>query len=200
MCEVGISPELRRSLWPLLLSARAPLEPTAAAYRLLRGAAMGRAAAHEHEEARHTALIEGDLARTFPKLGYFAERGGMMRASLLELLLVYCALPDGLPYRQGMSHLAATLLLHVHEPHLACACLNALLTGYPVLRACASLQFGPVLRYFDVTLEQQLPAVHLHLRRHEISSDVYLVRWLLTMFSQVSDQPQHTRPTRLTRH
>ena len=107
-----------------------------------------------------------------------------MRAALLEVLLVYCALPDGMPYRQGMSHLAATLLLHVHEPHLACACLHALLTGYPVLRACASLHFGPVLLYFELTLEQQLPAVHMHLRRHEISSDVYLVRWLLTMFSQ----------------
>jgi hypothetical protein len=36
-----------------------------------------------------------------------------------------------------------------------------------------------------VALEGQLPAVHRHLRQLEIASDVYLVRWLLTMFSQV---------------
>ena len=36
-----------------------------------------------------------------------------------------------------------------------------------------------------MALEARLPAVHRHLRTLEIASDVYLVRWLLTMFSQV---------------
>ena len=59
--------------------------------------------------------------------------------------------------------------------------IKILATRYSLLHYSLHAQ---VLRYFDRCLEQQLPAVHLHLRRHEIASDVFLVRWLLTMFSQ----------------
>ena len=40
-----------------------------------------------------------------------------------------------------------------------CAALNALLSGYPVLRACASLDLAPAIGYFDHALAKRLPAV-----------------------------------------
>ena len=83
-----------------------------------------------------------------------------------------------------MSHLAATLLLHVHEPHLACACLHALLAGYPVLRACASLRFGPPIAAFDSALRSLLPALAAHLDALDVRPDLYLVPWLLTAFAR----------------
>jgi hypothetical protein len=185
LCILGIPPELRQRAWPMLLSMRAPLEPSATEYRLLRqaaderraerahlraaarareGAAEGsqhaagascqdsaagaaRAPAEASEEAdsdsmRSERLIETDLSRTFPKVLLFAE-GGPLRALLSEVLHIYCALPGSLPYRQGMSHLAAVLLLHLQEPALTCASLSSLLGGYPILRACASLHLRP---------------------------------------------------------
>ena len=54
-----------------------------------------------------------------------------------------------------MSHLGAALLLHLHEARLACAALNALLVGYPVLRACVSMHVTPVLDFFEATLAAQ---------------------------------------------
>lgn len=107
-----------------------------------------------------------------------------MRGQLSEVLHIYCALPGSLPYRQGMSHLAAVLLLHLQEPALTCASLSSLLGGYPILRACASLHLGPAVEFFDATLARLLPALAARLSRLEISSHLYLMPWILTLFSR----------------
>ena len=83
-----------------------------------------------------------------------------------------------------MSHLAAVLLLHLAEPHLACTALASLLGGYPILRACASLHIGPAMAFFDATLASQLPSVSARLRHLDITSDLYLTPWILTLFSR----------------
>ena len=107
-----------------------------------------------------------------------------MRGQLSEVLHIYCALPGSLPYRQGMSHLAAVLLLHLQEPALTCASLSSLLGGYPILRACASLHLRPAVEFFDATLARLLPALAARLSRLEISSHLYLMPWILTLFSR----------------
>ena len=86
-----------------------------------------------------------------------------MRSQLNEVLFVFCTMTDGIPYQQGMSHLAATLLLHLHEPRVACAALSALLHGYPVLRACVSMNFAPsVCQITQIT--------HPHISRDQMYS------------------------------
>ena len=149
MCEAGIPPHERRRAWPLLLSMHAPLLPTPAEYATLRdeasewmAAATAQTAAlsecgNMSATAAAAAVIATDLRRTFPSFGAFGD-GGMMHSMLREVLWTYGAMADALDYRQGMSHLAAVLLLHVHHPPLACACLSALLAGYPILRACGA--------------------------------------------------------------
>ena len=138
------APELRRHAWPLLLSMHAPLLPGAPAYAALLQTARERLAAVPAQAAERewVRLIDTDLSRTFASLALFSE-GEPMHAMLREVLWTYCSMADGLPYRQGMSHLAAVLLLHVHEPPLACACLSALLSGYPILRACGACSPAP---------------------------------------------------------
>ena len=187
LCADGIPPELRCRAWPLLLSMRAPLEPSAANYTRLCQLTKERRAATNlaDEDGTKTCmhLIRTDLARTFPSLGLFVD-GGSMQSTLEEVLWAYCSLPEALPYCQGMSHLAAVILLHIPEPYLACACLSSLLEGYPVLRACVSLDVRPAIAFFDRALSQQLPALTARLSLLDIPSDLYLVPWLLTMFSR----------------
>ena len=184
LCERGIPPELRCDAWPRLLSTRAALQPTADEYELLRMAAVERISGSIHEEFKHTRLIEVDLARTFPRLGFFGE-GGPLRGRLRELLWVYCLLPDGLPYRQGMSHLAATLLLHLQDDaHLACASLHALLGGYPILRAAASLRLAPSLRFFEAGARLACPASARRLAALEIGPELYFIPWVVTLFTR----------------
>ena len=71
-----------------------------------------------------------------------------MREMLAEVLWTYCYLPEGMAYRQGMSHLAGVLLLHLREPHLTCVCLASLLGGSPILRTCMSLHLQPSIDFF----------------------------------------------------
>ena len=141
------------------------------------------AAEEDAAEPRDTGLIEIDLGRTFPSLGLFGE-GGVLQPQLREVLHVYCTLPDSLPYRQGMSHLAAVLLLHLRSPHRTCVSLCALISGYPILRACVSHHVGPAVAFFEATLAQQLPAVATHLGELGVPTNLYLLPWLLTMFSR----------------
>ena len=99
-------------------------------------AAEAEAAATLAADVRTLNLISADLSRTLPSLALFGP-GELLHAKLREVLWTYCAaLPDGVAYVQGLSHVAAVLVLHVPEPPLACACLASLLSGYPILRAC----------------------------------------------------------------
>jgi hypothetical protein len=206
LCEAGIPVEHRRRAWPLLLSMHAPLEPSVTEYARLREVAHGRIRAmaaaskqaeeedkgevtedvdsHEDDdEARSIRLIDTDLSRTLTSSGLFHEGSGM-REVLREVLVTFCSHQDGLAYRQGMAFLAAVLLVHVREAQLACACLSALLSGYPMLRACAALQVQPAVTLFETLLTEQLPALAARLRLLEVPTDLYLVPWLLTIFSR----------------
>lgn len=210
LCERGIPPDERWRAWPLLLSMRAPLLPIPSEFSALRQAAAeqmsaavarlevysvracdgdpddggGERGGKEAEEEQRLRLILTDLGRTFPSLGLFCE-GGSLRSALQELLWVYCSAVDGgLPYVQGMSHVAAVLLLAVQDAALACASLSALLSGYPIFRACVSLQVQPAVRFFDLALGAQLPALASRLSELGIPSDLFLVPWLVTLFAR----------------
>jgi Rab-GTPase-TBC domain len=66
----------------------------------------------ETREERWCREIESDLSRTFPRLAFFAE-GSPMRAQLRRVLLSYALYRPDHGYSQGMSHLAAVLMLCV---------------------------------------------------------------------------------------
>ena len=110
------------------------------------------------DECSLAQLIEADLGRTFPSLALFDEQSPM-RLKLREMLWIYVNLPHGLPYTQGMSHLAATLLLHFGEPSAACPALHVLVSTSPVLQACLRMETSATLHFFDLALSRELPTL-----------------------------------------
>ena len=156
LCEIGIPIELRHQAWPLLLSMRAPLLPTSSEYEdakmiainrmqiaaeVANGATVrttGLSTEVMEADAKLYHLIGNDLDRTFPSTHLFTYPIGPYSHMLREVLWVYCTLPDSISYFQGLSHLAAVLLLHTNKPSTTCASLSALLSGYPLLRACGT--------------------------------------------------------------
>jgi len=74
------------------------------------------------------AQIEMDLQRTMPTIGNFS-RGGDLEAPLRNVLLAYAHTRPHLSYVQGMSHIAAALLL-VMPPPRAWACMVNLLDAH----------------------------------------------------------------------
>jgi alpha-tubulin suppressor-like RCC1 family protein len=185
----GIPPSIRARVWPLAIGNKLKITPDM--YQIYRK----RTQAYKREQAsaigrEHTlSLIDTDLPRTFPSLKLFdAASGGPYYAFLLEVLETYACYRPDLGYIQGMSYLAAMLCLHMpQDRYLAFQCLANLMVHehlFTFYLLDAELS-GVYYVLFETFLKAQQPALHAHLRSLGISSAMYLMNWLQTLFLQV---------------
>ncbi|CAL4092407.1 unnamed protein product, partial [Meganyctiphanes norvegica] len=65
-------------------------------------------------------VILRDINRTFPAHEYFKEAGGMGQDSLFKISKAYAVYDEEVGYCQGLSFLAAALLLHMPEEQTFC--------------------------------------------------------------------------------
>ncbi|CAH2091485.1 unnamed protein product [Euphydryas editha] len=124
-------------------------------------------------------LIQLDISRTFPHLCIF-QPGGPYFDVLHELLAAYvCYRPD-IGYIQGMSFIAAVLILNMEAPQ-AFVCFANLLDG-PVLRAAFTRDGATMQRLWKAysrLLRRQLPAL-----ADALAPELYLLEWLYTAFAK----------------
>ncbi|CAG4939518.1 unnamed protein product [Parnassius apollo] len=124
-------------------------------------------------------LIQLDIARTFPHLCIF-QPGGPYFDVLHELLAAYvCYRPD-IGYIQGMSFIAAVLILNMEAPQ-AFVCFANLLDG-PVLRAAFTRDGAAMQRLWKAygrLLRHNVPAL-----AELVAPELYLVEWLYTAFAK----------------
>ena len=129
-------------------------------------------------------LIEYDLPRTFPTLGFFHD-GGDMQLSLERILQAYACLRPDVGYVQGMSYLAAVLLLYMDE-------LNAFKCLVNILNRRNNMDFYLLkkeaidiyVKCFDYFFEEQLPLLYGHMSGEGLTSEMYLMDWNLALFSK----------------
>eukprot|EP01117_Protostelium_nocturnum_P016035 TRINITY_DN6276_c0_g1_i3.p1 TRINITY_DN6276_c0_g1~~TRINITY_DN6276_c0_g1_i3.p1 ORF type:complete len:506 (+),score=147.82 TRINITY_DN6276_c0_g1_i3:287-1804(+) len=128
-------------------------------------------------------LIHLDLPRTFPALSIF-QPDGPCHNQLKEVLEAYvCYRPD-IGYVQGMSYIAAVLLLN--------------LDTFPAFKVLANILNKPLhltffrmtqkevesyMNWFDSLLALHLPKVHKQLQEVGINH-TYLVDWIMTIYSK----------------
>jgi len=129
-------------------------------------------------------LIEYDLPRTFPTLGFFHD-GGDMQLSLERILQAYTCFQPSVGYVQGMSYLAAVLLLYMDELD-AFKCLVNILNrrnnmDFYLLKKEAIDKY---VECFDFFFEAHLPTLYHHMREEGLSSEMYLMDWNLALFSK----------------
>jgi hypothetical protein len=137
------------------------------------------------EQRRHTALlIKWDLPRTFPTLKFFHD-GGSIHADLERILCAYTLYRPDVGYVQGMSFVAAMLLLYLDD----CAAFQCLANLLSRKGTCDffSLQHRNVQRYvvcFDHFFQLKLPLLFAHMRQQDLSSEMFLMDWHLTLFAK----------------
>lgn len=135
-------------------------------------------------KAHTVELIVMDVSRTFPSLCIFQE-GGPFHDVLHSILGAYtCYRPD-VGYVQGMSFLAAVLLLNM-EPSDAFICFANLLNK-PCQLAFFRVDHPMMVAYFaafQIFLEEFLPSVHAHFIEENFTPDMYLIDWTFTLFSK----------------
>lgn len=129
-------------------------------------------------------LIKLDISRTFPSLFIF-QKGGPYHDLLHSVLGAYtCYRPD-IGYVQGMSFIAAVLILNLEEADAFITFANLL--NKPCQMAFFRVDHDLMLKYFaafEVFFEENLPRLFNHFQSNNLSPDLYLIDWIFTLYSK----------------
>ncbi|XP_028629332.1 TBC1 domain family member 12 isoform X1 [Grammomys surdaster] len=129
-------------------------------------------------------LIKLDISRTFPSL-YIFQKGGPYHDVLHSVLGAYtCYRPD-VGYVQGMSFIAAVLILNLEEADAFIAFANLL--NKPCQLAFFRVDHSMMLKYFatfEVFFEENLSKLFLHFKSYNLTPDIYLIDWIFTLYSR----------------
>ena len=140
---------------------------------------------HEQINKEHSLrLIASDIPRTFPLLKIFHE-DGPLHEPLVEVLQSYVAYRPDIGYVQGMSYLASMFLLNMDAPASFAGLANLLHQDiyYSFFRMeIKSMSYH--LLAFQALFSEQLPALYKRFKQLDISPDMYMYEWLLTVFSR----------------
>ncbi|XP_014284415.1 rab GTPase-activating protein 1 isoform X1 [Halyomorpha halys] len=137
------------------------------------------------KESNCEAVIQRDINRTFPAHEFFKEgSGGGGQDSLFRISKAYAVHDTEVGYCQGLSFLAATLLLHMPEEQAFCVLLKVMYDyglrelykdGFECLR----------LRLYQLNrlMEEQLPQLYHHFQEKGVESHMFASQWFLTLYT-----------------
>ncbi|CAI5456391.1 unnamed protein product [Caenorhabditis angaria] len=168
----GIPDQLRGQVWQLLSKADKCQDIIDAYTSLLL------------KECPSEQVIMRDIHRTFPAHDHFKQSGGEGQEALYKISKAYSLYDEEVSYCQGLSFLAASLLLHMPEEQAFCT-LVKIMFDYG-LRDLFKLGFDNLhLRFYQLTslLKDYLPDLHQHLELIGIETHMYASQWFLTLFT-----------------
>ncbi|KAJ8911434.1 hypothetical protein NQ315_005967, partial [Exocentrus adspersus] len=129
-------------------------------------------------------VIQLDISRTFPHLCIFQE-GGPYSETLHSLLAAYvCYRPD-VGYVQGMSYIAAILILNME--HFDAFICFANLLNQPLHLSAFTLDQTQMQAYYNAYNEVfkfNLPKLYSHFEKSGLTPDLYLLDWIYTIFAK----------------
>ncbi|XP_065362492.1 rab GTPase-activating protein 1-like isoform X3 [Calliphora vicina] len=136
------------------------------------------------KETKCETVIQRDIHRTFPAHKCFKESGGSGQDALFKVSKAYAVYDSEVGYCQGLSFIAASLLLHMPEEDAFCV-LVSLMYDYS-LRDLYKQGFEVLylrLYQLDRLIKDHLPKLHEHFVNCGIETHMYASQWLLTLFT-----------------
>ncbi len=137
----------------------------------------------DHQRSAHKSILL-DLPRTFPGLAFFHADGSTYEDALRDILESFVYLRPDVGYSQGMSFLAAVLLLFMEPPEAFTCFVNMLLYKSCFLQFFR-IQMPDVRIYLDVhtrLLAEEMPELHKHFQHHSIEPDIYMINWVMSLY------------------
>ncbi|PAV65018.1 hypothetical protein WR25_08345 isoform B [Diploscapter pachys] len=168
----GVPDVLRGEIWQLLAKVNSDAELHSTYHLLL------------DKECPSEQVILRDIHRTFPAHEYFRTSGGEGQEALYKISKAYSLYDEEVSYCQGLSFLAASLLLHMPEEKAFCT-LVKIMFDYQ-LRDLFKLGFDSLhLRFYQLTrlLNDYLPDLNAHMEHIGIETHMYASQWFLTLFT-----------------
>jgi len=191
----GLPPPVRGRVWFKALDNTLNLTPQLYNILVTRAKQQLLAASEESEEVSSMStesreetleLIKLDVSRTFPQLGIF-QTGGPYYDLLHNVLGAFvCYRPD-IGYVQGMSFLAAVLILNLDEAEAFIIFAN--LINRPVLSAFYTVnqqEMSQNYSTFSNLFSAHLPQLASHFQKLGLRPDLYILDWVMTLFSKAA--------------
>lgn len=129
--------------------------------------------------------IDLDVNRTYRNHIMFRERYGVKQQALFHVLAAYSMYNTEVGYCQGMSQIAALLLMYLNEEDAFWA-LSVLLTDRRhAMHGFFIPGFPKLLRFqehHDIVLKKLLPKLRKHFDKQEVYTSLYTTKWFFQCF------------------
>ena len=183
-CLKGVPPSLRGIVWPLMIGNKLRISKESFEMLCKKSKEELLKMKEEKNKVETVNLIPVDIGRTFPQLGFFQE-GGPSHEQLHNILHAFVCFRPNVGYIQGMSFIAAHLLLQM-DPDFAFCCMVNLLDE-SIFYSFYTFNMVNIRKYclvFEELLKIHLPTVDKHFEELQIKSDMYLIDWIMTIFTK----------------
>jgi len=129
-------------------------------------------------------VIQRDIHRTFPAHDHFRGQGSEGQASLYRICKAYSVHDQEVGYCQGLSFLAAALLLHMPEEQAFCV-LVKIMTDYK-MRNLFNKGFEDLhLKFYQLerAMDEMMGNLSSHFRYLGVECHMFASQWFLTLFT-----------------
>ncbi|XP_005089324.2 USP6 N-terminal-like protein [Aplysia californica] len=129
--------------------------------------------------------IDLDVNRTYRNHIMFRERYGVKQQALFHVLAAYSVYNTEVGYCQGMSEIAALLLMYLNEEEAFWGLSQLFISPKHTMHGFFMHGFPKLLRFqehHDTVLKKFLPKIRRHMERHEMYPTLYTIKWFLQCF------------------
>uniref|UniRef100_A0A182QH21 Rab-GAP TBC domain-containing protein n=1 Tax=Anopheles farauti TaxID=69004 RepID=A0A182QH21_9DIPT len=173
----GIPDRMRAAIWRKLLDLDRQVQDNPGMYERMLECARARS-----PDIRQ---IDFDVNRQFRNHVFYRERYSVKQQSLFRVLAAYSMYNTEIGYCQGMSTVAAVLLMYFDEEDTFWA-LDVLMTNARyAMHGLYIVGFPKLMRFLehhDKILTKCLPKLKKHLDKHDVHSVLYSLKWFFVIF------------------
>ena len=139
-------------------------------------------------EVRLIDEIDRDVGRAFPMHSLFRQEGSEGQQNIRRVLLWYAAIDKEVGYCQGMSFVAATLLVYLPVDvayHSFVSMMNRPICGEAKMRELFLPKMVRIQQMMDVFADlmlKHLPQISAHFTKHGVLSAMFVTPWFMTFY------------------